>query len=309
MKNMLERRTLTFSQYEQPNKFPLNQILADLRRNGEIEYEYYSGQKWSDGPPSKKPEARRIIFDDDVAIERARQMYYLWSSLSWGFKERSIFPEKIVDRLIRAVRTDQPINFFVPWGIRYQGRFGKPEKDAFKEIKRRNESIWTISSRKILNTVEPSLISTQVTIMPADTYATEINGIKPDKVARYFADVSQFAQSLGFQVKSWSSIREENLDDYVRLWDDFSNERIDELVTPAVIDRAIKSAQRRTKTDDPRMAAYEYMRERLCEAEIIERTLKPVKVSMVDRVKDNILDGPLPRVYILPERLKFPWLK
>lgn len=279
-----------------PDEFALQQILRRFRTSRE----YLVGEQWIPGSPSVKPEGSRIVFSDRAEFKVAVDAYLTWL----GIKNKQVYPpvepEKVIDRVIRARREQQTLLLFAPWGVRPSGDFGEPEQKVFDMLKE-------FKSRLLRNN-----IPAQVLLMPADLYATEINQIDPNQALRYFRSVTEEASERGFEVKPWSKIREENVDYYQQRAKTLTEEAIDEILRSGTIERALETAGRRSGYFDPtdiESSAFAYLRERIVEAEIIEGAYKPVKVSLVEKSKDAGVDRDLPRIYIIPRELQFPWLK
>jgi hypothetical protein len=150
--------------------------------------------------------------------------------------------------------------------------------------------------------------------MPADIYATEVNNqVDLNKARAYFENVTQVSiESFGFQVKAWSEIRAENIGQYLRRKAELDVDALKQMLTPIKVYEAVSVSKRRSGYSDPKeieQAALAYLRERVCEAEIIEEVYTPIKVSAVAKNKDNGVDRDLPRLYIIPDQEQFPWLK
>jgi cytochrome c-type biogenesis protein CcmH/NrfG len=149
--------------------------------------------------------------------------------------------------------------------------------------------------------------------MPADLYATEVNRqVSAQEADKYFAQVRKGAEAEGFLVRPWSQIRKENEKAYRERSSELTEDAIVSLLTPQKLTEAERAARKRSGYIDRNsihLAALAYLRERICEAEIIEKTYQPIKVSAVAKNKDNGVDRALPRVYILPDEYQFPWIK
>jgi len=282
-----------------PDGFALPQVLklAGASR------EYKINGEWTTVKPNARPEATRIIFDSRDQFRIARDVYFAWKTLSDTRIYNPVRPEEIIKRIFanRSSPIAPPLCLFVPWGVRPQGEFGYPEKAVLDRIR----SLQVNLSQRNINA--------QVLIMPADLYATEVNQqVNKDQIAKYFEDVTNWAYMRGFFVKPWSAIRQENMDIYQQRATELKKEKLEQMFIPAKIEEAISAAGRRSgyKTEsDIQQAAFSYLRERVCEAEIIESVYKPIKVSAVSKNKDNDVDRELPRLYIIPNELLFPWLK
>lgn len=286
--------------------------------------EYLINNEWTQGPEGK-PEATRVVFPDTVLmpgkdrLDLSSNVYQAWRSLMELSVDEPVKGDVTIDRLLRTLegpyelllmvggpstawtRKYYSTQLFVPWGVRPEGNFGKPEEDALNRI------------QEVRNSLRKNDIGSKVLLMPADLYATEVNKqVNKEQARKYFEQVAGAGRDRGFNVVPWSAIREEYMDDYQRLAAELTIDAVKELVPKYVIESAKKAAGRRsgfTTEAEIDAAAFRYLRERLCEAVIIEEKYKPIKVSAVAKYKDNFVDRELPRVYVMPSELQFPWLK
>lgn len=264
-----------------------------------VSREYLINGYWTSNAPNAKPDGTRIVFENTDSFKLARDTYVAWldiTRMKTGSPEQ---PREIIKRLFLSRSTDKPIVLFVPWGVRPNG-LPKPELLALSRIKFLQE---TLIKRHI---------ATKVLLMPADIYATEINQLNEQQTKVYFDWVKQQAETRGFQVLSWSAIRSANRIQYDKLVKTFTKEKLQEIFSKGQLERIREAAERRSgyvNCEDIENAAYAYLRERVCEAEIIETVYRPIKVSMVAKEKDARVDRELPRIYIVPKEEQFPWLK
>lgn len=296
---------------------------AIFKQSGWIRREYLVNGEWTQGPPSQRPEAVSIVLSNDglpFADEKLRmktQLYDAWRSLIEISTDEPANKTEILRRLEDPIslafnkamtlgirdwdRIKTWTELFIPWGVRPEGGFGQPEEVVFDRIQSVQEGL------------SKNGVSTKVLLMPADLYATEVNRqVNKEQANEYFEQVAGAGRDRGFNVVPWSAIREEYLDDYQRLAADLTIGAIRELIPGQVIESAKKSAGRRSGFSaeaEIEAAAYRYLRERLCEAVIIEERYRPIKLSAVAKYKDNFVDRNLPRVYVTPSELQFPWLK
>lgn len=209
-------------------------------------------------------------------------------------------PDEIVRRLQQAKFTKIPLTLFVPWGVRPRG-----------EIRLEANLLDRLESVK--NLLNQRGIPSQILVMPADIYATEINQqVNPDQAMNYFDRISQMVLKVGFEVKPWSEIRAENIEMYIQRKAELTEEEIKRIVGPNILKKAFSSAERRSgykQQTDIEKSAFAYLRERIIEGEIINDIYQPIKISAAAKYKDDNIDGPLPRIYIIPPNLMFPWLK
>lgn len=222
------------------------------------------------------------------------------------FREQSVDPmvygQQISSRFSRAALTREPCTVFVPWGVRTAGTFGTADLNGLADINAFSTQLQRIG------------VPNEVLLMPADVYAVEVNGMDEEPVEKYFRTLTSEAESAGFRVKPWSEIRRENAQMYDSLV--ASRLRPDMLmvnmpmsiwygtIVPTAIKRNPGVSQQRGLE-----RGFAYLRERMAEAIIVDRLYQPVKFSMVSPNKDEFLDNPLPRLYLLPRDRRFPWLK
>jgi hypothetical protein len=275
----------------QPYDFGLQQL-----RNADIGEVYQVDTVWSATPPQTRPEARRFLFQDQKTLEAALDVYNAWKALTSIQQNTPVQPIEIYARLTHARIEKKPISLFIPWGVRSQGQ-PNFEYKGFDYIEKIGKLLSNFS------------IPSTVFIMPADCYATEINGIDQGETDRYFAKITQEAEKRDMTVKSWSAIRQENLPRYAKLLESLSDTHVERLIQKkGTMERIVNAARRRSGGKDVQQSAYAYIRERICEATIIEATYRPIKLSLAPKNKDNIIDGPLARLYVIPEKLQLPWL-
>lgn len=291
-----------------PDGFALPQVL----KHAGVSREYKINGEWTVDKPNARPEATRIIFDSRDQFRIARDVYFAWKAISEMKAYDPVLPEKAIQRLLSSRQAQlsflpdgsydrQPLCLFVPWGVRSKGEFGDPEKAVLKKIR----SLQVILNNRGANA--------QVLVMPADLYATEVNRqVNNKETAKYFDDVTTWAYLTGFFVKPWSEIRQNNLIVYKKRVAELTNEEVIKILGKNIVNEALKAAGRRSGHNgkiEIENAAFAYLRERICEAEIVETVYKPIKASAVSKNKDNGVDRELPRVYVIPSELQFPWLK
>lgn len=285
----------TLNKYK-TDKFALPMV---FKRTGAAR-EYKIGGEWSGDTPTQRPEGTRIIFDSVEKFRAARDVYFAWTDITSLKVDNPVYPEEVIARLNTSRQTDDQLTLFVPWGVRPVGRPGRSELTVMDRIK---ETQDMLRQRRI---------NAAVLLMPADLYATEVNCVNPKIAATYFEFIARAATTRGFNVKPWSEIRAENSTTYQRRKAELTEEELRNILGRAKIEEAVITATRRSGYSLRRFieqAAFAYLRERICEAEIIDAIYKPIKVSAVSKNKDNEVDRDLPRLYIIPENNQFPWLK
>lgn len=278
-----------------PNRFALERVLIE----SSVRNEYLIQGQWVTGKIQSKPEGKRIVFNDISQFRAARDVYFSWIDINPLQAYTLVLPEEIMRRIYSARLSGIPLPLFIPWGYR---PVGKPsiECSVLDRIQKYTEMF---NKRRI--PVTPL-------IMPADLYATEINGVDQSLVNDYFSFITREAEAKGFQVIPWSLIRSENNSQYQIMASNLTENVIRGLLENPVIDKALETATKRVSIKSEqaiRDSALAYLRERICEAEIIEEKFKPIKLSLVGKNKDNGVDRSLPRLYIIPEEQQFPWLK
>jgi len=262
--------------------------------------EYNQNGSWSSSKPFYPPEGTRLVFNLEDFRE-CRDVNSLWRYINAASVHKPVRADAITERMLNSRSTNNPLTLFVPWGVRPQGNIGQNEL-AVLEILGEIRDIFY--SRKV-----PS----EIMLMPADLYATEVNKqVSSEITATYFAAISELAKQRGFKVVPWSQIRDENYETYSSIQNKMKDIALIDRLSPAKVDNAIQAARRRSglaKEGDIKNAAFRYLRERICEALIVEEVYKPVKLSTVGKNKDGEIDQELPRLYFIPENLQFPWLK
>lgn len=294
------------------DRFAVQKIFKELG----VKREYLLNGNWIDNVSSGQiPDKKRFSLSNDN-LYMARNTYNAWKLLTNNFISDPVNKEEVINRIMEPQLTDRyyglfdtlfgcefnfSLNLFIPWGVRTLGTFGDSEIKVLDKIKILSNLLE--SNCKVRN---------KVLIMPADIYATEVNNINPELVNRYFSEITTEAENRGFEVEPWSDIRAKNRQRYEESANKLDKNEIKRILSPFIIDSAMKAAKKRsnrTSSEDIENAAFAYLRERMCEADIIEETRKPVKVSAVAKNKDNEVDRNLPRVYLIPPGEQFPWLK
>lgn len=225
-----------------------------------------------------------------------------WEYTLRASTESPVYGGIIIDRFARCLK-ESPVTLFVPWGA-------SPTRTTANNYDQTALNRIEQFSRILAMCDVPN----DVLIMPADVYAIEINGDDLNRVAQYFSSVRSKAERFGFSVIPWSTIREQNWDLYentVRwecspevLWRSTPKALWYDGLLPAALSRNAGRGENAI-----RQSAFRYLQERIAEARIIEAAYAPVKLSMVSKQKDDIVDRELPRVYILDKNWRFPWLK
>lgn len=289
MNNYIEIQELNRTQ---PYDFGIQQV-----RKNALGETYQMNGRWTDTTPVERPQARRFLFQDFETRQAMQDVYACWKTLASQSQNQPVEQEKIFARFVKARNTQEPLTLFIPWGVRPQGSIGK-EYDALEKI------------QKVQNLLLQFSIPSCVFIMPADIYATEINGIFENKTQEYFQDIENLAKEKGMEVKAWSVIREENRKRYEKIASQLNEQTLSETIGKAgTLERIFSAAQRRSERSNTQKAAYDYLRERIIEAIIIEDMYEPVKLSLAPKNKDNTVDQKLPRLYLIPTDLQLPWLQ
>lgn len=203
---------------------------------------------------------------------------------------------RLEDGVLPRLREEE-ITLFTPWGPRYSFESrGVTMREGDKEV----EALKFLAM--LLRELQQNMPGKTFRwlFLGADLYGTRINSLPCEVVADYFASLEEWLQRLlplaTFQ--RWSQ-----RDDEAEPYRQAVRENFAELVRPSVIARANLTAHAMGRNSSAR----EYLVERVAEAILIEETLRPIKISCVGRHKDDGVDGDLPRLYFLSERLHAPW--
>ena len=221
-----------------------------------------------------------------------------WAATKLLLVEDGSYFGDILSRFAMSSRA-KPLTLFVPWGVRPAGEFGSKEKEALDAVQKYQQLLGRNG------------VYSNVLVMPADVYATEVNNYEANEASRYFSTVTRAALRKGFEVTPWSQIRQANKRMYDRIIQrEASLESLWRSTPKSLWGDLLNAATRRSKQDKDEVAkaAFDYLKERVAEARIIDDVYKPIKISMVSPKKDNVVDRDLPRLYILPRNLRFPWM-
>lgn len=256
--------------------------------------QYRFDENWINTNPGRKPDAVRVAVELD-AFRKARDVYFAWQNLSPLFAFDPVFPESIIKRLMQPNLT-----LFIPWGVRNDAPYiTRKEREAMDQID---------TTRNILRNRN---INVNILLMPADLYALEVNSLlEPKYINAYFDQVTKEGKQRGYTVTPWSEIRRNNQKMYDTLAAQFADDALRETLPNTIIESAVRAAGKNsgfTDEENIERAAFRYLRERACEATIIESLWQPIKLSMAPKNKDNAVDMELPRLYVLPDYLVLPW--
>ncbi len=269
-------------------------VSQEVLRVARAKREYRFGEEWIDTNPGRKPDAVRVVAELN-SFRKARDVYFAWQDISSFFAFDPVFPESIIKRLM-----EQPNpTLFIPWGVKNIPYFGSKEREAMDQI----DVVKRILQKRNINA--------NIRLMPADLYALEVNNLlKPKNVNAYFDQVKKEGEQRGYTVTPWSTIRSDNQNTYDQLADKYTKDTLRTVLPNSIIENALRAAEKNsgfTNSDDVEAAAFQYLRERVCEATIVESLWQPIKLSMAPKNKDNVVDMELPRLYILPNYLVLPW--
>jgi len=270
------------------------QLVDRLVKLGVCSKEYKVDDSWL-----KEPAGRVTAVRYDVSAIRAslQDVAEMLKYLKYQAIQAPVYAEKIRERLLLSRTNDNELIVFSPWGPKYSGEMDLiPETKTLEEVRERLK-------------FAQNKLKTRYLLMPADLYGTEINRLSESAVKGYFERLSQLTyQILGettsVSIKPWSEIRSENYSRYEELLRKFTAE-FDSQVGEDEYRKAIRISKI-FGSENPAESARRYCLERLIEAVLIDELFSPVKLSLVKKEKD-ILDGPLPRIYIISNRA--PWLK
>lgn len=265
----------------------------------DIGKEYLIDNEWISNAPNQKPDDCRIVFNNPEELQTAQDVAAVWSNLSDIFFSRPIHPEIITKRLFESRKENKARTLFTPWGHGPQASVGVKERSIFYRI------------RQVINILNAASILTEPLIMPADLYALQIDARPPAEVNQYFTEIERLADEFGFTPKKWSQIRIENISRYDQLAAELSDEELTKIIPETIIEGAVYQAglwSGYNNQEQIEQAAYDYLRERIIEATIVNEVYAPIKLSAVARGKDVFVDGPLPAIYVIPPDEQFPWL-
>lgn len=193
---------------------------------------------------------------------------------------------------------EQNICFFTPWGPRYSWQV------RGSVIREGDNEVGTLKFlRTILDEMSPRMADKNFrwVYLGANLYGTRLNGLPRGVVSSYFGSLSKWLATLlpEIEFRLWSEF-DEMAEPYRRqVYDDFSH-----YMNPELLRRTALTARVMGRGSDPKA----YLVERVAEALLIEEQLKPIKVSCVKPEKDAVVDVHLPRLYVVPEELRAPWM-
>jgi len=206
-----------------------------------------------------------------------------------------LLEEKILPRL-----GEYSVTLFTPWGPRYHWEErGVAIKEGDKEIAtlRYLADIFSEINRRAENR------TFRWVFLAADLYGTGINKLPDKMVGDYFASLSIWLKELipESELVYWSAWQGE-AEHYRRIVESLFSEFGE--INPKLLDRAQATASKMESAGE----ALAYLKERAVEALLIEELLSPIKISCVERHKDDKVDLDLPRLYLLPPELTAPWM-
>jgi hypothetical protein len=207
---------------------------------------------------------------------------------------RAVFLE---DKILNRLRQKDVI-LFTPWGPRYDWAIrGSIIKSDDKEIK----VLHFLSL--ILKQFKKNMPDKKISwiFLGADIYGTKVNNLPSKIVGEYFSSLEQKVLELipEAQFYLWSEFDEQAEEYRSLIRKNFYN-----FVSPDLLKSAIRTARAMRRGSDPK----DYLIERLAEAMFIEKKFEPIKISCVNRYKDDGVDWELPRLYFLSQDLHAPWM-
>lgn len=208
-------------------------------------------------------------------------------------QENPRLSEEIKKRIDNAT-TFQPLVLYIPWGYRKNSRLGIKEFEALDQVDKLQAylSYFGIPFKVLFVTTTP--------------YWTEINQFDKQAVTNYFDAVRAEADTRGYETCDWDELRMVDLDTYLNLSKKLTDKEILKLLPEEDMKKAIQSAKKMGNRGDS--DPFPYLRERMVEAEFIDKKFKPVKLSMAPSggVNDTV-DLDLPVLYPLLDELRYPW--
>lgn len=263
-----------------------------------------------------KPLKTEIKFDPLKDFKNAAKACSAWSYLKAKSFEKASNPEKTFDRVATGLKGKDDLTLFVPWGVRPAYDLSQYKNGVFAAGSAEENVL--VQLKDFCVSLRAFDIPAKLLVMPADIYAIEVNKMEPQKVNGYFGILKKsilktFGDATSLcRYAPWSELRQEYRADYDALSKSFTEAEIQKKLPSGLIDRARKSATTFNpgkSAVEQSNAAFSYLRERLCEASIIDNKMNAVKLSCVDPMKDAMIDLNLPRLYVVPASNRFPWLK
>lgn len=226
--------------------------------------------------------------EQDAGVKWFNTVFYNQRKTARAFR----YEDGVLPRL-----REKEIRLFTPWGPRYRWESrGVIIQEGDKEIKTLNFLAALLDELR-QNMPDKNF---RWIILGADLYGTRINHLSSKIIPKYFDSLTWWLYQILPMVE-------------FHLWSQFDNAaeeyrreartNFDNLISDTILSRAEQTARSMGRNS----SAKEYLIERLAEAMLIERTLKPIKISCAPRYKDDDADWQLPRLYFLPECLHVPW--
>lgn len=245
-----------------------------------------------------------------------QQLWEVLTSQGWQV-EPPVFPALARTRILLSIERipRRPLNLFTPWGPPYNKRglnLGKgPEVKTIKKVA-------AIAEVFVSHGVKINWI-----FLAADIYGTEINRlgnldgpprIKEEIVDKYFWNLKKSILTYipGARFYWWSRLRSKYNTVYFLSQQECNDERIKQLVGEPTFKQMVRTStliNRLSSKEESETMALRYLRERICEALIVEEIWHPIKISLAPRKNDEVVDMRLPRLYLVPKELQTPWLK
>lgn len=212
-------------------------------------------------------------------------------------KTRTARSVKIEDGILPRLRKEN-VKFFTPWGPRYcWKKRGSIIQDFDKEIitlKYLREISYQLSSNMPNKNI-------QWIFLGADLYGSRINGMPADIISNYFESLFERLNSIipesEFHLWSEFDLKAQQYRQEV-----INNRRF--YIDEDLFRRAKQTAVFIGQNNNPET----YIIERIAEAMLVEELWQPIKISCVQRHKDDKVDMDLPRLYLLPKEITAPWM-
>ena len=269
-----------------------NGFASRLAKRGRIGRQFLVKGEWISEPKDRVEDVRYLC---DGAF---RTVSEAWQYLDSEGRENPEMVDGILDRLYSSIE-DGAIILFSPWGPKYTyRRKGTKISEEDKEM----ETLRSIG--RVFERFRSLGFSPKLLLMYADVYGTEINNLPENVVRDYGKSLEGAALSVldTVEFETWSGIRDRFNPEYQELRDSIAG-NFGSFVKPGVFQNMMRKSPPGSTEETTR----KYVVERLVEGKMIDRMYMPIKLSLVGREKD-VLDGPLPRVYIIPEEARAPWM-
>ncbi|PJC24206.1 asparagine synthase (glutamine-hydrolyzing) [Candidatus Uhrbacteria bacterium CG_4_9_14_0_2_um_filter_41_50] len=200
---------------------------------------------------------------------------------TWQFKrEQPKTEEKLLETILRSVRSKKPIEFVMYWGKGERDIIGEKEKEAILYLKKMLSMI-----------LEKYPFGSKVTLILTDTHA-ELNGHTKSQINQYFDSVITLARQAKFYTTNLSTLA---IFDEQALMKKLGGEKIsDELLNILV-----ESSEKHCKKYNPDIGAKLYYLQNLIEKKEIEKSFsEAIFLTYNGNELDEIFPNKIPIFYM-----------